>query len=223
MGETKENYNYTVVNGESLVSIAEKHDLQPAIAWARKIWLDEKNASLHKTGKMNGKNVKRQIHLGNDRYEDYDHSKFAAGYRGYELPNQIILYSGEKLWIPEVSRILHFVTDEEILKGFTPEYGKKYELIFPAIRVRFDKEYKSYDDGDKYTLSGYDENKREIYKKTLTVGSDKIEKDGVTQIIFRATPRSLKYAMTAERKAGSKKETVKFYEGKTYEECSVLM
>jgi hypothetical protein len=219
----KGNTEYTVVNGDSLVKIARSHGMSSAVDGARRIWQDKKNESLHSQATMSGRKVNRQIHVGGDKYEKYEHSKFAPGYRGYDKPDQIILYAGEKIWIPDTERIRHEITDDELLNGFIPEHGKKYELVFPAIRVLFNTENVSYADDDKYTLYGYDDNEQMTFKKTLTVKKDKIQNGDLIQLIFNGTPRKLRYTLEVEPEPdenGKKQEIKQLFAKLTYEQCS---
>ena len=194
-------YYYKILETDSLTRIADKHGLKPTIEWARKIWEDDKNKWMHTESDRYGKRSTRWLHIGNNKYERYDHSRYMPGYRGYEDPHQIIFYGGEKIWIPkkdDSDRIRHILTDEELLEGFKPEHGKKYELVFPVFIAEVKLEEDKCKDGDKFTLYGYDENDKEniIYKKTLTMKDDAIKEEGkYPRFKFVATPTKLLYSL----------------------------
>ncbi|MCL1864195.1 MAG: LysM peptidoglycan-binding domain-containing protein [Spirochaetes bacterium] len=201
-------YYYTVVNGDSLTKIADKHGLKPVRDWARKIWEESKNSELYIEADKFGKKAKRQLHIGSNHYEVYDHSRYAPSYRGYDDPHQIILYAGEKIWIPakgERERIRHEMTDDELINGFVPEFGKRYELIFPAIKVQVFTADEKYIKDDKYTLYGYDDKGDLIYKRSLTVKEDGVDNNGIKELEFNATPRNLKYTLGVTSSADDKK------------------
>ena len=201
MAEAKENYEYNVVEGDSLNKIADKHGISPTVDGARKLWEHEKNKTLHSDANRHGSKIKRQLHVGNNKYDKYDHSRYAPGYRGYDKPDQIILYAGEKIWIPETSRERHEITDDELIYGFTPEHGKKYELVFPVYEIIIELDEGEYDDADKYTLYGYDKDNKNniIYKKILTIGNDAIKEEGAyPKFEFVGTPTNLLYSLEAK-------------------------
>ncbi|MCL1865659.1 MAG: hypothetical protein FWF73_07605 [Spirochaetes bacterium] len=202
-------YYYTVVDGDSLTRIADKHGLKPTIDWARKIWEDSKNSWMHTESNKYGSKSKRQLHIGNNRYELYDHLRYEPGYGGYEDLHQIILYSGEKIWIPERvegERIRHEITDDELINGFRPEFGRRYLLVFPAIKLQLDMEDGTYSEDDKYTLYGYDDKDELIYKRTLTVKEDSEDNNGIKELVFNATPTCLKYTLEITSRTGDKKK-----------------
>jgi hypothetical protein len=198
MAITKDKYQYSVVQGDSLVKIADKHGLTPALDWARKIWSDEKNKQLHTNATMNGNKRKRQVHDGNNKYIVYEPSKFTPGNREYDKPDQIILYAGEKVWIPETKREHHEITDDELINGFVPEFGKKYELVFPVYEIIIELEEDEYEDADKYTLCGFkkENTSNALYKKTVTIGNDAIKEEGAyPKFRFVGTPTNLLYSL----------------------------
>ena len=205
-------YYYKILETDSLTRIAAKHGLEPTIEWARKIWEDENNSWMHTESDKYGKKAKRQIHIGNNKYAIYDPSKYGPGYRGYEDPHQIIFYEGEKIWIPKedsTDRIIHEMTDDELINGFRPEFGKRYRLIFPAIKVRVHAIEDISSDDDKYTLYGYDDNRELIYKRSLLVKEDGVDNNGIKELIFQATPKCLKYNLEVTSSVdGKKKEEI---------------
>ena len=214
-------YYYKILETDSLTRIAAKHGLTPTIEWARKIWEDSNNAWMHTESDKYGKKAKRQIHIGNNKYAIYDPSKYGPGYRGYEDPHQIIFYEGEKIWIPKedsTDRIIHEMTDDELINGFKPEFGKRYRLIFPAMKVKIGLEDGTYSEDDKYTLYGYDANGELIYKRSLIVKDDSIDNNGVKEFEFNATPRNLKYTLeiTSYNNEKKKFETVGLIANTTY-------
>ena len=217
----KSDYEYTVEEGDSLIRIAEKHGFKPITDWARKIWEDSKNEGLYVNANMHGKKVKRQLHLGSNHYEPYDHFRYGPSYRGYDNPSQIILYAGEKIWIPHAEstdRIIHEMTDDELINGFVPEFGKRYELIFPAMKVKVHTFEDRSSDNDKYTLYGYDDKGELIYKKSLIVKEDSEDNNGIKELIFNATPKCLKYTLEVTSSVDGKKkvETVELITDTTY-------
>jgi len=202
-------YYYKILETDSLTRIADKHGLSPTIEWARKIWEDSKNSWMHTESDKYGRKAKRQIHVGNNRYEIYDHSRYGPGYKGYDDPHQIIFYEGEKIWIPERvegERIRHDITDDELINGFRPEHGKRYLLVFPAIKVQLDMKDGTYSEDDKYTLTGYDDKGELIYKKSLIVKEDSEVKNGIKELVFSATPTCLKYTLEITSSTGDKKK-----------------
>ena len=210
------NYEYTIEEGDSLTRIAEKHGLKPTTDWARRIWEDNKNSELYIEADMHGKKVKRQLHLGGNHYEPYEHFRYRPGYDGYDDPHRIIVYVGEKIWIPEAKRIRHELTDEELIEGFQPEHGKKYELVFPVFEIVVELEEDEYNDGDKFTLCGYDKDNKEniIYKKTLIMKDDAIKKEGAyPRFKFVGTPRKLLYSLecTPEKPLTKDGESIEKY------------
>jgi hypothetical protein len=202
-------YYYKILETDSLTIIADKHGLTPVKEWARKIWEDEKNLWMHTESDRYGKKSTRYLHIGNNKYERYDHSRYQEGYRGYDDPHQIIFYEGEKLWIPakeETERIIHEMTDDELINGFVPEFGKKYRLIFPAMKVQLAMEDGTYSEDDKYTLYGYDNKGELIYKRTLVIKDDAVDNGGIKELIFQATPKCLKYTLDITSKVGDNKK-----------------
>ena len=198
MAIEKSEYYYTIEKEDSLTRIADKHGLKPIKDWARKIWEDSKNSELYIEADMHGKKVKRQLHLGSNYYEPYNHLRYMPGYRGYDDPHQIILYSGEKIWIPnkgDRERIVHEMTDDELINGFVPEFGKRYRLIFPAMKLRLLMIDRTYSNDDKYTLYGYNDKNELIYRKSLIVKDDSIDNNGIKELIFQATPKNLLYTL----------------------------
>jgi hypothetical protein len=220
-------YYYRILETDSLTRIADKHGLSPTIEWARKIWEDSNNTWMHTESDKYGKKAKRQIHIGNNKYAIYDPAKYGPTYRGYEDPHQIIFYEGEKIWIPKedsTDRIIHEITDDELINGFRPEHGKRYRLIFPAMKLRIEMETGTYSENDKYTLSGYDENGELIYKKSLVVKEKAIDNNGIKELIFQATPKSLKYKLevTLPADGKNKEKTVVLITETTYNEVNIL-
>lgn len=200
----KGNLQYTVVDGDSLVKIANKHGMPSPVESARKIWQDQKNESLHAKANMSGRTVNRQLHVGGNKYQKYDHSKFAAGYRGYDQPDQIILYTGEKIWIPDTEWIRHEITDDELINGFVPDYGKKYELVYPAYKVLVEKENLDEDADCEFTLTGKKGNEVK-YQKTLNIKNNTDDKPYL-EVIFQMTPRGLLYSLDCEQNGAVDKE-----------------
>ncbi|MCL1864201.1 MAG: hypothetical protein FWF73_00120 [Spirochaetes bacterium] len=208
-------YYYKILETDSLTRIADKHGLTPPIEWARKIWEDEKNKWMHTESDKYGKKAKRQIHIGNNKYAIYEPSKFGPGYRGYEDPHQIIFYEGEKIWIPKedsTDRIIHDMSDDELINGFRPEFGKKYRLIFPAMKVIVNTSKEISSDSDKYTLSGYDDKGELIYKRSLVVKEDGVDNNGIKELEFQATPTCLRYNLEVTYNPDSKKKKKKTVE-----------
>ena len=221
MAIDKSDYEYTVVDGDSLTRIAEKHGLTPVTDWARKIWEDSNNTWMHTESDKYGKKAKRQIHIGNNKYAVYDPSLYGLGYIGYEDPHQIILYAGEKIWIPKTEltdRIIHEMTDDDLINGFRPEHGKRYRLIFPAMKVRLEMEAGTYSENEKYTLYGHDDKGELIYKKSLVVKDDGEDNNGIKELVFSATPKCLKYTLevTLPADAKNKDGKVEVITGITY-------
>jgi hypothetical protein len=197
------NYQYTIIKNDSLTIIAQKHGLMPIIEQARRIWQDHKNANMYTYGLMNGRKVRRQLHMGNNKYEGYNHQKFSAGYRGYDDPHQIILYEGEILWIPEVEgqdissndngNILHKVTHNDLISELSLFSHKKYNLVIPYYIVKMPKE--EVNESDKFVLIGKNEKGNILYKETLNMRTDKIENDPYIELHFYATPQNLFYTL----------------------------
>ena len=207
MAIDKSDYEYKVIEGDSLTRIADKHGLKPVKEWGRKIWEDSNNAWMHTESDKYGKKSKRQLHIGNNKYAVYDHSLYGTGYIGYDDPHQIILYPGEKIWIPKTElteRIIHYITDDELINGFRPEHGKRYRLIFPAMKLRIELKSGTYSEDNKYTLTGYDNNGELIYNKSLVVKEKAIDNNGTKELIFQATPTCLKYTLELTTPADDK-------------------
>jgi hypothetical protein len=138
MAIDRDDYEYNVVEGDSLRKIAQKHGLDP-LAGARRIWeYTWEKRGYSDDANMHGKTVHRKLHMGNNRYVNYDHSRWGdPGYKGYNDPHQIILYSGETVWIPPRE---YEISDEELINGFVPDTCKRYKLKFPVFAVRLDLE-----------------------------------------------------------------------------------
>ena len=213
-------YYYKILETDSLTRIADKHGLSPTIEWARKIWEDEKNKWMHTESDKYGNKSKRQIHVGNNKYAIYDPAKYGPGYRGYEDPHQIIFYAGEKIWIPaknETEREIHHMSDDELINGFVPEFGKKYRLIFPAIKVQLAMKDERYSEYDKYTLYGHDAKGELIYERSLVVRDDAVDNDGIKELEFFATPTCLKYTLEVTASTGEKRvEAAELVVNETY-------
>ena len=212
MAITEREYYYKILETDSLKRIADKHGLSPTIEWARKIWEDSNNKWMHTESDKYGKKAKRQIHIGNNKYAIYDPSQYKPNYRGYDDPHQIIFYEGEKIWIPKedsTDRIIYDISDDELINGFVPEFGKKYRLIFPAIKVRIHQNKKISSNNDKYTLYGYDNKGELVYKKTLTVKDDAVDNNGIYELEFNGTPSNLKYNIEVTFDPGGKKNKEK--------------
>ncbi|MCP4137538.1 MAG: hypothetical protein GY754_41610 [bacterium] len=199
MGISKRDYEYKVVKSDSLTRIAKKHGMEPTEVWARRIWQDSKNQKLHTDADMYGKKVKRQLHLGENKYRAYDHDNdWKQASRAFEDPHQIILYAGEKIWISKPERELHELTDDELMNGYVPEQGKKLDLIIPSMEFEIELNEKEYSEDDIYTLYGYKKNNKTtfIYKKTLSAKEDLIEEDEqFPRLKFIGTPRGLLYSL----------------------------
>jgi hypothetical protein len=221
---------YKVVRGDSLVRIAQKNGLNPTQKWARKIWEDPQNSAMHTKAKMtSGRQVNRKIHMGNNKYLNYDHDlyKEKGDYRGYTHPDQIILYTGEEIMIPPKEKkeekeeektefICHIIKDEELVEGFTPDWQKKYELTFPVFDVKVKKSDIRSDDSNFYLFST-DDNER--YKHTLSIDDNKSEDEKFVVLHFQCTPKNLKYTLEVqadEDKEGNEVENYYIFENKSY-------
>ncbi|MCP4135194.1 MAG: hypothetical protein GY754_29775 [bacterium] len=229
MAITKRDYYYTVEYGDSLTIISEKHDM-PQITGARKIWDNEKNENMHSKAVMpNKREVKRQLHLGGNRYRDYSHKQYKEKEeRDYKRPDQVILYTNEKIWIPGEEEkkeeekdasndlIKREITKDEMTNGLSPKPDKKYELIFPSITVRLDMDInESSVQDDKYTLYGVkiesNNVEKQYYKKTLNV-TDAVDNDGISELHFIGTAKNLLYSLELDN--GDEKKFL--FEKRTY-------
>ena len=207
MAIEKQEYYYTVESGDNLVKIAEKHGLYPELEWAQKIWESNENGkdhdkyNLHEEGEMpNGEIVKRQVHIGDNKYNDYNHYNFLL-HTGisWQKPQSIILYSGEKIWIPkdiiktddENVEVIE-LTDNDLRDGVSIKPGfDEHILIVPAINLRIDREFEEVFENEKYTLSSSDyEN---YYKKTLIIKDDGEDIGGMYQFRLAGIRKDLKY------------------------------
>lgn len=221
---------YKVVEGDSLIKIAKmKTDVmdpedttdpeKDLVERARKIWKDGKNRELYtEKANMHGKRVNRKLHMGNNRYVDYDDSRWGEGYRAYDDPHQIILYSGEDIWIPlkanevteedrpaenqtveatEIEYEEREISAEELINGFVPDTCKRYKLKFPVFAVRL--EMKDVNEDDVFILTGNLKNENDIiFKKTLTIRDDQIKGDQYVDLHFVGTPKNLEYTLVVE-------------------------
>lgn len=143
------------------------------------------------------------------------------------------------------------IKDEELIKGFKPDYNKKYELTFPDIMIQipnaptpipYPNVSKSSEepsgrgkmklnDGFKMKLIGCDEagTLGKIYEKEITADDLKESvKDGdsVVNFVFPMTPRSgVKYTLEVDPgkdEEGKQLEKFEFFKDKKYDEINRL-
>jgi hypothetical protein len=204
-------YEYEIVTSDSLIEIAKKHGFTPDQKWARKIWEDSRNEGLYTDATMNdGTSVKRQLHLGNNRYREYVHGNdWNPQNSAYKNPGQIILYAGEKIWIPPEEeeeetpdeRKLYELKDEDLVNGFTPETGKPYKLVFPSLTLKLEIDPSAAGSvGDKYILTSTDDDV--WYNKTLVVKETKVDKVGFIELQYIGIRSDLNYTLKVEPESG---------------------
>ena len=222
----KREYMYMVVNGDSLVTIAQKHDM---ISFIRIIWEHANNSNLHSQAKMEDrKEVARQLHLGRNQYKDYDHSRWNdSTYRGSVMPDQIILYAGEQIFIPDEkkneNKVRRELTDAELHDGFITKPGDEYELILPELNIHINLDLDENEDNVKeevYTL--YSNDLKKTYKKTIKVKEYFEEGNTVIDLRFIGTPRDIKYTLELDPGPNSDMDKYDVYSNIKYDDIDYL-
>jgi len=110
----------------------------------------------------------------------------------------LILYIGEKVWIPADSEYKRReITSNELENGYLAVSSKKEELVFPGLTVNVKINPDEDDiDEDKYTLYSIDPNNS--FKKTIKVSEEKIVSGPYVSLRFVGTPQKMKYNLELE-------------------------